>query len=337
VHQLPIDLQQAIGADSETQSNWLDITPLARNEWIYWVDSAKKQETRARRIERACADLKQGKRRPCCWPGCPHRGMSKLIRLYRQAEDYFFGGISTKCLNLNNSAKAYLTQVPVDDLNLVYVAKATDDFDTLLIEGEAFYDQNNQAFVVVIPEDYCTPPLTAILTSRGYHHTDQSVSMSLSLEDYTVDNSESFDGLIVSLNDNLNDWMLPLVGAYESTMEICTSYAATHELALKKNVTLYHYNLFAANKPIVSMTLSMHAALARIDDVSTVPEFQGKGYATRLMTYVLLEAKKLGVAHCFLEASDSGVGVYEKLGFQTLFRNNIYSRKGSECMKTECY
>ncbi|WP_454782453.1 YdeI/OmpD-associated family protein [Legionella sp. WA2022007384] len=52
---------------------WEDITSLARNEWICWIESAKKQETREPRIEKACNDLKKGKRRPCYWPGCPHR------------------------------------------------------------------------------------------------------------------------------------------------------------------------------------------------------------------------------------------------------------------------
>ena len=54
-------------------ATWLDITPLARNEWICWIDSAKKAETRQKRIDWGCESLTEGKRRPCCWPGCPHR------------------------------------------------------------------------------------------------------------------------------------------------------------------------------------------------------------------------------------------------------------------------
>jgi hypothetical protein len=37
------------------------------------IESAKKAETRSRRIEWGCSSLKDGKRRPCCWPGCAHR------------------------------------------------------------------------------------------------------------------------------------------------------------------------------------------------------------------------------------------------------------------------
>jgi len=73
VHKLPADLQKAIASSPAVKAVWEDITPLARNEWICWVTSAKKVETRAIRIEKTLSKLKSGMRRPCCWAGCPHR------------------------------------------------------------------------------------------------------------------------------------------------------------------------------------------------------------------------------------------------------------------------
>lgn len=73
VHTLPADLKKVLSSDKEVLAVWEDITPLARNEWICWIESAKKAETRAKRIAWGCDSLKSGKRRPCCWPGCPHR------------------------------------------------------------------------------------------------------------------------------------------------------------------------------------------------------------------------------------------------------------------------
>ena len=70
VHKVPEDLGKAL---SKVPNEWNDLTPLARNEWICWVISVKKAETRKQHIERVSADLLKGKRRPCCWPGCPHR------------------------------------------------------------------------------------------------------------------------------------------------------------------------------------------------------------------------------------------------------------------------
>ncbi|HEX8309034.1 MAG TPA: YdeI/OmpD-associated family protein [Allosphingosinicella sp.] len=73
VHDLPTDLGEALESHPAALATWEDITPLARNEWICWIESAKKQETRRKRVDWACSNLSDGKRRPCCWPGCPHR------------------------------------------------------------------------------------------------------------------------------------------------------------------------------------------------------------------------------------------------------------------------
>ena len=76
VHKLPDDLRALLAADAEALTAWVDLTPLARNEWICWIEVAKKEATRARKIVRIRADLRDGKRRPCCWPGCEHRERS---------------------------------------------------------------------------------------------------------------------------------------------------------------------------------------------------------------------------------------------------------------------
>lgn len=73
VHKLPADLKKVLLAHPDALALWEDITPLARNEWICWVEGAKLIETRERRVERTHTELVEGMRRPCCWPGCMHR------------------------------------------------------------------------------------------------------------------------------------------------------------------------------------------------------------------------------------------------------------------------
>ncbi len=72
-HKLPIDLQKALSSNPKSVIAWEDLTPLARNEWICWVTFVKKEETRKGHLKRMINELKQGKRRPCCWLGCTHR------------------------------------------------------------------------------------------------------------------------------------------------------------------------------------------------------------------------------------------------------------------------
>lgn len=73
VHEVPEDLEQALLGNPIVLEKWNGLTPLARNEWICWLTIVKKEETRLKHLQRLAEDLQQGKKRPCCWPGCPHR------------------------------------------------------------------------------------------------------------------------------------------------------------------------------------------------------------------------------------------------------------------------
>lgn len=77
-HKLPTDLKDALTSDSKSLEKWESLTPLARNEWICWVTFVKKEETRRDHIKRLTNELKEGKRRPCCWLGCIHRTDKKI-------------------------------------------------------------------------------------------------------------------------------------------------------------------------------------------------------------------------------------------------------------------
>lgn len=73
VHKVPDDLKKALTSSKAVHDAWQSLTPLARNEWICWTTSVKRQETRDDHIRRIKEDLVRGKRRPCCWAGCTHR------------------------------------------------------------------------------------------------------------------------------------------------------------------------------------------------------------------------------------------------------------------------
>jgi hypothetical protein len=78
VHKLPSDLREALTSDSKALEKWNNLTPLARNEWICWVISVKKEDTRNEHVQRVISELKEGIRRPCCWLGCIHRTDKEL-------------------------------------------------------------------------------------------------------------------------------------------------------------------------------------------------------------------------------------------------------------------
>ncbi len=68
---VPRDVQKALARSAIVERAWKDITPIARRDFVTWIDSAQQQETRLRRIEKACSVLAAGKRRPCCYAVVP--------------------------------------------------------------------------------------------------------------------------------------------------------------------------------------------------------------------------------------------------------------------------
>ncbi|MET0808755.1 MAG: YdeI/OmpD-associated family protein [Pseudoxanthomonas sp.] len=64
---VPVDLRKALAAAPAARAQWNSLTPVARRDWIHWITSGKKAETRERRIVNACDMLASGKRRACCF------------------------------------------------------------------------------------------------------------------------------------------------------------------------------------------------------------------------------------------------------------------------------
>ena len=90
---------------------------------------------------------------------------AQLIDLYRQAEDYFFRGIASKCLKLGDGANAYMTGDA--ELNFIYIIRNTNTLDKILIQGKQFFDQDNLSFDVIIPQELCTPQMADVLCPSG--------------------------------------------------------------------------------------------------------------------------------------------------------------------------
>ena len=85
---VPQDLKKALaGAPQKIQDLWKEITPMARWEWVRWVNATQNPGTRKRRVEVSISKMKSGKRRPCCFnlAACTDPNLSKNGRLVEPA------------------------------------------------------------------------------------------------------------------------------------------------------------------------------------------------------------------------------------------------------------
>ncbi len=86
----PQDLAAALAtAPQEIQDLWSEITPMARWEWVRWVNATKNPDTRERRVDVSISKMKSGKRRPCCFnlSACTDPDLSKNGRLLDPGEE----------------------------------------------------------------------------------------------------------------------------------------------------------------------------------------------------------------------------------------------------------
>lgn len=83
-HSLPDDVKKMLQSDAKILELWEGITPLARNEWLCWMTSGARVETRAKRIAVGKSKMQSGEQRPCCWQGCPHREGSNTAKYFKK-------------------------------------------------------------------------------------------------------------------------------------------------------------------------------------------------------------------------------------------------------------
>lgn len=177
-------------------------------------------------------------------------------------------------------------------------------FDEIGSQASAFFANHKVPWCLILREDICTEDLLADSARHGFAFSETTVTMVLTLLHGA--HLESSNPNILIMDDKLDQWMLPMVEAFESTFYNTKHYKNTHAQALARKKNLRHFSLFSGNAPISLLTLSWNQDCARIDDVSTLKAYQRQGNATALLKHVLQVASPLGLRYCFLEASDSG-------------------------------
>src|SRR5258705_13952316 len=85
---VPQDLKRVLAASpQQIREICKAITPMARWEWVRWVNATQDPDTRKRRVEVSVSKMKSGKRRPCCFnlAACTDPNLSKNGRLAEPA------------------------------------------------------------------------------------------------------------------------------------------------------------------------------------------------------------------------------------------------------------
>jgi len=252
----------------------------------------------------------------------------QLVEFYEKSERSFWSTLSVATAHTDRYDQ-YATGVENRYLN-VAIQRSTlreETFQQDLESIQAFYKNLNLPWVWVIREGLISSTLTTI---NILELLDQSTAMycDLSAPSYAKSPNEL---RILENNKDLTDWGVCLAKAYQSPAETTNQYVEatkqyinTRKKQPGKGSHFHHFVGYLDTLPVSCLTLSLQENRARIDDVGTIPDQQHKGYATQMVHHALQQAKSLGAKSCFLEASQSGTRVYERLGFQELFSNQYF-------------
>lgn len=247
---------------------------------------------------------------------------TNLCNAFNEMENHFFHTISSTHVDYGNII-AYATGVFAANLNPAIIKRVDSSFATSLIACNAFYLDQKIPWALVLPEHTYNDKVEQFLFHHQFKFTGEGTAMALPINEVLFPLKNSLL-TIQDIKDDLNTWSIPLMHAFGETPATPGLYAVRHQQAAQKNTNLYHFSGFIDDTVVCSLTLSLYKNYARIDDLSTMPAYQSKGYATDLLYAALKHAQTSNIETCFLEASADGLSLYKRMGFQELFTNRYY-------------
>ncbi|STX50949.1 GNAT family acetyltransferase [Legionella busanensis] len=242
---------------------------------------------------------------------------------YHKLEQQFFSLLSFEKIDLG-CLTAFATGVKAPNLNPAIVNSVKPLLENHLLTCECFYLQKNLPWALILPDYLLTADSSTLLDAQKLSLVDKGVAMELDLKSYV---SIPLELEIKEMKHELETWSIPILYGFESTPAITSIYTKQHQSAVYVNDNIYHFSGFVENNPICSLTLTIDENSARLDDIATLPAYQKRGYATKLIHAALRHATNLGIKTCFLEASALGLNVYKRIGFQPLFSNLYYEKE----------
>ena len=248
-----------------------------------------------------------------------------MLKQLHEIEDYFFTQISKSKLAFESDITVYKTNLDSSNLNFVYIKNTQYKNLKKIIESIVkFFKKDNLGFSLIVEERLCSEDFINLLKEFKFEEDENTEMMKLNLQQFNCSEFRNKEISICSTDLKLDDWIIPLKSAFGNDDLTAESYLKLHEKAILRKAKLKHYTLYLEGRPVSSITLTLHNNLARLDDIGTIVDFQRNGFATILINYALNIAKNYGISKCYLEASKSGMKLYEKIGFEKLKSNRIF-------------
>ena len=169
--------------------------------------------------------------------------------------------------------------------------------------------------------------LVTQLQARGFKHLEDHLCMAADLQALDEDNATPENLRITRVGD---EEMLKTYahvsqrGFASSENDIQCYYDTYARVGFGEQAPWQHYIGWLDDEPIAVSSLLLHAGVAGIYGVTTVPEARRQGVGAAMTLAALRAARKRGYRSGILTPSDMGLGVYRRLGFHVYYTISIY-------------
>lgn len=173
--------------------------------------------------------------------------------------------------------------------------------------------------------------LSRRLLANGFALSERSPGMSLDLGDADAIAGATDGKFSIALVDGATAprWCEVFSDGFGFARKFGKAYLPfATDVAAKPQGPLRNYALYAGGEMVATASLALHAGIAGIYNVATLPKARGQGFASALTAYVALEARASDTPIAALQASEMGLGVYRRLGFRERYSVDMLTWPG---------
>ncbi|HEV7236598.1 MAG TPA: GNAT family N-acetyltransferase [Ktedonobacteraceae bacterium] len=203
----------------------------------------------------------------------------------------------------------------------------SDDIDARIDEVVGYFKTRHLPLTWSVGPTALPTNLATYLKAHGFTRSHDGTGMAADLQALHEENvtPDNFRVEVVSDEALLETYTVTSMRGFGNTEEEIRVYHETYKnIGFGKHLPWQHFIGWLADEPVAVSSLLLHAGVAGIFGVATIPEARRQGIGAAMTLAPLREARQRGYRVGVLSPSEMGSGVYKRLGFRTYCTLSFY-------------